>query len=178
MHKILFCVLTTSRVAWGMQRLDKPESFWNKVLWTDETQIDLFGHNHKCFACRKNLLPTKTFGRESFMLWGCVASTGTGNLVKVEGRMDSTQYQQILGNNVQDSFRKAEVTPGLVVSAGQRSKALFRIYQGIHAGTQTQCSRMAIPVPRLEHHWKCMDWSEAGCPRSAAFRPDSTGDIL
>ena len=31
------------------------------------------------------------------MLWGCVASTGTGNLVKVEGRMDSTQYQQILG---------------------------------------------------------------------------------
>ena len=33
------------------------------------------------------------------MLWGCVA----GNLVQVEGRMDSTQYQQILGNNVQNS---------------------------------------------------------------------------
>ena len=83
------------------------------------------------------------------MLWGCVASTGTGKLVKVEGRMDSTQYQQILGNNVQDSFRKAEVTPGLVVSAGQRSKALFKIYQGIHAEAQIQCSKTAIPVPRL-----------------------------
>ena len=35
------------------------------------------------------------------MLWGCVASTGTGNLVKVEGHMNSSQYQQILDKNVQ-----------------------------------------------------------------------------
>ena len=46
------------------------------------------------------------------MLWGCVASTGTGNLVKVEGYMDSTQYQQILGNNVQDSVRKLKLHGG------------------------------------------------------------------
>ena len=161
-----------------------------RLIWTSQNHFgikccgqmklrELFGHNHKRFASQKNnLLPTVKFGGGSVMLWGCVASTGTGNLVKVEGRMDSTQYQQILGNNVQDSFRKAEVTPGLVVSAGQRSKALFRIYQGIHAGTQTQCSRMAIPVPRLEHHQNCMEWSEAAWSHSVAIKPDSTGDIL
>ena len=59
---------------------------------------ELFGHNHKRFASQKNnLLPTAKFGGGSVMLWGCMASTGTGELVKVEGRMDSTQYQQILG---------------------------------------------------------------------------------
>uniref|UniRef100_A0A674MX95 Uncharacterized protein n=1 Tax=Takifugu rubripes TaxID=31033 RepID=A0A674MX95_TAKRU len=50
----------------------------------------------------KHLLPTVKFGGGSIMLWGCVASAGTGNLVKIKGRMDSTQYQQILENNVQD----------------------------------------------------------------------------
>lgn len=30
------------------------------------------------------------------MLWDSVAITGTGNVDKVEGHMDSSQYQQIL----------------------------------------------------------------------------------
>ena len=33
---------------------------------------------------------TVKFGGGSIMLWGCVASTGTGN-VKVEGHMNSSQ---------------------------------------------------------------------------------------
>ena len=40
------------------------------------------------------------------MLWGCVASTGTADLVKVEGHMNSSQYQQILDKNVQESVTK------------------------------------------------------------------------
>ena len=48
------------------------------------------------------------------MLWGCVASAGTGNLVKIEGRMASTQYQQILGNNVQESVTKLKLRWGWV----------------------------------------------------------------
>lgn len=40
----------------------------------------------------KNLLPTVQFGGGSIMLWGFVASKGTGILVRVEGRMYFTQY--------------------------------------------------------------------------------------
>ena len=58
------------------------------------------------------------------MLWGCVASTGTGKLVKVEGRMDSTQYQQILGNNVQDSVRKVELCRGWLFKQDTKSTAV------------------------------------------------------
>ena len=49
------------------------------------------------------------------MLWGCVASAGTGNLVKVEGRMDSSQYQQILANNVQESVTKLKLRRGWIL---------------------------------------------------------------
>ncbi|KAI4895185.1 hypothetical protein NFI96_023712, partial [Prochilodus magdalenae] len=49
-----------------------------------------------------------------FHLWGCVASTGTGNLVKVEGRMDSNQYQQILETNVHESVTKLKLRRGWI----------------------------------------------------------------
>ena len=82
---------------------------------------------------------------------GCVASTGTGNLVKVEGRMDSTQYQQILGNNVQDSVRKLKLRRGWLFQQDNDPK---------HCSKSTkECMqrhgynvRIATPVPRLEHH--------------------------
>uniref|UniRef100_A0AAZ3PZM2 Transposase n=1 Tax=Oncorhynchus tshawytscha TaxID=74940 RepID=A0AAZ3PZM2_ONCTS len=111
-----------SRLRNANAHLDKPASFWNKVLWTDETKIELFGHNKGRYAWwqkntafqEKHLLPTVQFGGGSIMLWGCVASAGTGNLVKVEGHMDSTQYQQILGNNVEESVTKLNIHRGWI----------------------------------------------------------------
>ena len=33
------------------------------------------------------------------MLWDCVAAGGTENILQVEGRMDSTEYEEILEAN-------------------------------------------------------------------------------
>ncbi|KAI4900260.1 hypothetical protein NFI96_002266 [Prochilodus magdalenae] len=114
--------ITYLRLRYVKAHLDKPASFWNKMLWTDETKIELFGHNKGRYAWRKkttalqekHLLPTVKFGGGSVMLWGCVASAGTGNLVKVEGRMDSNQYQQILETNVQESVTKLKLRRGWI----------------------------------------------------------------
>lgn len=81
------------------------------------------------------MLPTVMFGGRSVLLWGCVASTGTGNLVKVEGCMDSAQYEQILEANFQDSIKKLKGDWGWLLEE-----------------TQIQHSGMAITVPRFEHH--------------------------
>jgi len=40
------------------------------------------------------------------MLCGCFASSGTGNLQRVEGKMDSLKYQKILGGKVMLSVGK------------------------------------------------------------------------
>uniref|UniRef100_A0A3B3BKY4 Plac8 onzin related protein 6 n=1 Tax=Oryzias melastigma TaxID=30732 RepID=A0A3B3BKY4_ORYME len=35
------------------QHRDKPSNFWTKVIWSDETKIALFDHNHKCYTWRR-----------------------------------------------------------------------------------------------------------------------------
>jgi len=71
------------------------------------SRSDLFGGKRT-----KNLLPTVKFGGRSIMLWGTVARTCTGNLVKVEGCMDFSQYQQILKNNVLESVKRLKLRRG------------------------------------------------------------------
>jgi hypothetical protein len=67
------------------------------------------------------------------MLWGCVASSGTGNIVKVEGRMDSSQYLQILLNNVKELVQKLKLCGGWLFQqvndpkhCSKSTKALWR----------------------------------------------------
>lgn len=40
------------------------------------------------------------------MLWACIAVSGTGNISPVEGRMDSTTFQQNLDSNLTGSVKK------------------------------------------------------------------------
>ncbi|XP_062849643.1 zinc finger protein 638 [Trichomycterus rosablanca] len=59
-----------ARLNFAREHLDKPEAFWKSILWTDESKIELFGHNHRCHVWRKvntaykenNLLPTVKHG--------------------------------------------------------------------------------------------------------------------
>ena len=53
----------------------------NRVLWSDETKMDVFGHVHRRHVCsqkrdaykEKHLIPTVKYGGGSFMLWGTFA---------------------------------------------------------------------------------------------------------
>ena len=47
----------------------------NKILWSDETKIELFGLNAKRHVWRKpGTIPTVTHGGGSSMLWGCFSA--------------------------------------------------------------------------------------------------------
>jgi hypothetical protein len=44
----------------------------DKMLWSDETKIELFGLNAKCHAWKiPGTIPTVRHGGGSIMLWGC-----------------------------------------------------------------------------------------------------------
>lgn len=38
---------------YSKQYLDKPETFWNQVKWTDEVKMKLIGNNHQRYVWRK-----------------------------------------------------------------------------------------------------------------------------
>ena len=68
-------------------------------------------------------------GGGSIMLWGSVASASTGNLVKVEGCIDSTHYQQILQNIVQESVTKFKLRWGWIFEQDNNPKHCSRSTQ-------------------------------------------------
>ena len=103
-----------ARLEFAKTYLRKPKSFWENVMWTDETKVELFGKAHYCTVYRKwneafkekNTVPTVKHGGGSQMFWGCFAASGTGCLDCVHGIMKSEDYQIILERNVGPSVRK------------------------------------------------------------------------
>ncbi len=78
------------------------EANWVKVLWSDETKIELFGINSTRRVWRrrnaaydpKNIIPTIKHGGGNIMLWGCFSAKGTGQLHRIKGTMDGAMYHQ------------------------------------------------------------------------------------
>ncbi len=82
----------------------KDIDYWNHVLWSEETKINLFGsdgvkrvwqqqgkeYKEKC------VFPTVKHGGGSVMVWGCMSAAGTGELQFIEGTMNANMYCDIL----------------------------------------------------------------------------------
>uniref|UniRef100_A0AAY5LAC0 Tc1-like transposase DDE domain-containing protein n=1 Tax=Esox lucius TaxID=8010 RepID=A0AAY5LAC0_ESOLU len=111
-ERSLYCANARKKrwLQYAQQHLNPPHSFWHTVIWSDETKIELYGHNHRAkrYVWRgvnkayseQNTIPTVKHGGGSLMFWGCVSSKGTGNLVKIDGKMNAACYQKILAVNL------------------------------------------------------------------------------
>src|SRR4029434_11053563 len=114
-----------------LQRLQfvkcKSDFQWDRVKWSDETKIKLFGNKHQKWVWRrqkdshteKHLILSVKYGGGSLMLWGCFSSKSPGHLVRIHGIMDSIKYQQILNENLTAPSSKLKNGPWLDLPAGQ-----------------------------------------------------------
>ncbi len=92
----------------------KDMDYWNHVLWSDETKINLFGsdgvkrvwwqpgeeYKDKC------VLPTVKHGGGRVIVWGCMSAAGTGELQFIEGTMNANMYCDILKQSMIPSLRR------------------------------------------------------------------------
>ncbi len=93
-----------ARKQFAEDKQTKDMDYWNHVLWSDETKINLFGsdgvkrvwqqpgeeYKDKC------VLPTVKHGGGSVTVWGCMSAAGTGELQFIEGTMNANMYCDIL----------------------------------------------------------------------------------
>ena len=64
----------------------------NKILWSEETKIELFGLNAKHHVWRKpGTIPMVKHVGGSRMLWGRLSAAGTGRLVRIKGKMNGAK---------------------------------------------------------------------------------------
>uniref|UniRef100_A0AAY5KZM0 Transposase Tc1-like domain-containing protein n=1 Tax=Esox lucius TaxID=8010 RepID=A0AAY5KZM0_ESOLU len=116
-----------ARLKFANDHRDDPEEEWEKVMWSDETKIELFGLNSTCRVWSKkkdeynpkNTIPTVKHGGGNIILWGCFSAKGTGRLHHIEGRMDGALYREILANNLLPAVRALKM--GSRVVAGSSS---------------------------------------------------------
>ncbi len=93
-----------ARKQFAEDKQTKDMDYWNHVLWSNETKINLFGSEGVKRVWRqpgeeykdKCVLPTVKHGGGSVMVWGCMSAAGTGELQFIEGTMKANMYCDIL----------------------------------------------------------------------------------
>ncbi|KAG2465191.1 TC1A transposase, partial [Polypterus senegalus] len=96
-----------AHLEFAKRHLKDSQTMRNKILWSDETKIELFGANARRHIWRKpgtthheaNTIPTVKHGGGSIMLWGA----GTGRLVRIKGKVTAATYRDILDENLLQS---------------------------------------------------------------------------
>mgnify|MGYP002715355238 CR=1 FL=1 len=87
-----------ARLEFAKQHLKKPSQFWNNILWTDETKINLYQSDGKRRVWRrkgtahdpKHTTSSVKHGGGSVMAWACMAANGTGSLVFIDVTADKS----------------------------------------------------------------------------------------
>ncbi len=92
-----------ARLEFARAHADKDEDYWDSILWSDETKINVFGADgFKTVWRRKGeeykekcMVPTVKHGGGSVLMWGCMSAAGVGELHFIDGIMNSQMYNTI-----------------------------------------------------------------------------------
>ncbi len=102
-----------SPLVFARAHADKDEDYWDSILWSDETKINVFGTDgFKTVWRRKGeeykencMVPTVKHGGGSVLMWGCMSAAGVGELHFIDGIMNSQMYCSILKEKMLPSLR-------------------------------------------------------------------------
>ena len=119
-----------ARLKFVRQHKEKENLFWERVLWTCETKIELFGHNYRNHVCRKdgeayspkNAVPTVKFGGGSIMIWEYFSAKGVGKISVIMGKMNAQNYKQILQENLMSSVESLDRPSDYIFQQGNDPK--------------------------------------------------------
>ncbi|KAG1167995.1 hypothetical protein G6F70_009369 [Rhizopus microsporus] len=91
---------------------------WQRVIYSDETKINRFGSDGKQWTWVQegaalqdhDVNQVHKHSGGSIFLWGCIIAEGPGNLVKIDGGLDSALYCQILEEDLLGTLDYYEIS--------------------------------------------------------------------
>ncbi|GFU71166.1 transposable element Tc1 transposase [Trichonephila clavipes] len=122
------------RVIFAKEHRLKPISFWNTVIFSDESKFNLYGSDGRFKIWReagkalapKNTIKTVKFGGGSVLVWGCMLA---GELAFIDGIMDKHVYLGILKDNLEKSASKLGLGSGFIFQQDNDPKHTAKIEQ-------------------------------------------------
>jgi len=96
---------------------------WKRVVWSDETKINRMGSDGRKWVWKRPgeglsdrlVEGTYKFGGGSVMIWGCMTWEGVGYATKIDGRMDSDLYLQILEDELLNTLQYHGLNPSNII---------------------------------------------------------------
>ena len=92
------------RLKYAKPHKDWAQEMFNRVLYTNESKFEIFGTKRRQYVLRRIgeanqpecLNPAIKHGGGSLQVWGCLYSSGVGDLIKIEGQLTRERYMDIL----------------------------------------------------------------------------------
>jgi hypothetical protein len=159
----------TASLEFAKRHLKDSQTMRNKILWSDETNIELYGLNAKHNIWRKlGTIPKGKHGGGSIMLWGSFSV----RLVRIEEKMNRAKYREMLDENLLQKALDLRLGRRFTYQQDNDSKPTAKTAQDWLLDKSLNILEWPSQSPDLETDRTYLERPENSCAAMLPIQPD------